>query len=77
MVGQKKSAFWMEEITVLIETQKGIPEGWKLQNKTILPNIIVTLFKTSWTRKNRFLVDGLVRGMPTIPNVIVAVLKVP
>ena len=79
MIGDGKAerpAFWREEIAVSMLNQEVIPGGWKLQKKPILPNIIVTLFKTSWSRKNRLLVDEIVRGRPTTPNVIVAMLKV-
>ena len=40
-----------------------------------MPNIILALLNISWRRKKIFLVDGIVRGKPSTPDVIVALLK--
>ena len=33
-------------------------------------------FQAPWRRKKGFLVDGLVKGTPPIPNIILALLKI-
>ena len=65
-----------------------MPAGWrhvkerddywgdkKLKRKSASQNIILIPLDVPCGRKKRFLVDGIVRGKPSTPDVIVALLK--
>ena len=41
-----------------------------------IQNIILTIFIAPWRRKKWFLVDGIVKGRPLIPNITLALLKI-
>ena len=55
-----------------MERTEMMPIGWNIKKEARNSN----LFKASWRRKKLFLVDGLVKGRPPIPNIILALLKI-
>ena len=49
---------------------------WIVILRQTIQNIILTLLKAPWRRRNWFLVDGLVKGRPQISNIFLALLKI-
>ena len=55
--------------------KRGFLGDGKFRRKPASHNIVLTLLNTTWRRNTRFLVDVIVRGRPTTPNVILAMLR--
>ena len=60
-----------------IHKQEFIPGGWKSQRKVSIVRYDPDPVEHSLEGKIIFLEDGIVRGTPTTPNVIMALLKAP
>jgi hypothetical protein len=54
-----------------------IPEGWKNQGKVTIIQYEPDPVEHAMEGKRIFLVDGFFRGWPTIPKVVMALLKAP
>ena len=67
----------MEKRDVSMQKQEFIPGGWKSQREVSIVQYDPDPVEHSMEGKKRFLVDGIVRGRPTTPNVIMALVKAP
>ena len=77
MVREREAACWMEKRDISIQKQEFIPGGWKSQREFSIVQYDPDPVEHSMEGKERFLEDGIVRGRPTTPNVIMALLKAP
>ena len=74
MVRERKAARWMEKREVSMQKQEEIPGSHReVRNVQHNPDPVEHAIEG----KNKFLVDGIVRRRPSIPNVIMALLKTP
>ena len=77
MVREREAACWMDKREVSMQKQDFIPGGWKSQREVSIVQYDSDPVKHSMEGTKRFLEDGIVRGRPTTPNVIMALLKAP
>ena len=75
MVREKEAVFWMGKWHFPCKKKRGFLGDGKFRRKPASHNIVLTLLNTTWRRNTRFLVDVIVRGRPTTPNVILAMLR--